>query len=103
MARWYDLYPGFAESLEALKNLESSKRERIAKRVLRIVYGKDRDVIDDYVLSFSSSVGKKRWYDSNPFLWLIVNGLKGANPEVLSNTARLLKDKMIHAKKLSNA
>lgn len=89
--RWYDQYPRLSACFETYKEIKSGPRNRIAHKILALIYKKEPEIMDKYVLEFPLDESKRRWYDKNPYMWLIVNSLKYASPELLNEITLLLE------------
>ena len=84
MKRWYDRFRKLSKCLEKLKGMRASRRDRYAAGIFRIVQEYDPDLISETTaVKFPLVVYRRRWYDKDPYLWLIFNGLRGANKSVL--------------------
>ena len=55
------------------------------------MYEEAPDLIDKYVMDFPMGL-KRRWYDKDPFSWLIINSLKYANKNLLEKVTALIKE-----------
>jgi hypothetical protein len=41
-------------------------------------------------MDFPLDINRRRWYDKDPYLWLIMNGLKYASDELLASVTKYL-------------
>ena len=55
-----------------------------------IIIDYDYELLNRYVIEFPMTYNR-RWYDKDPFSWLIINGLKYANKELLNKIITYLK------------
>jgi hypothetical protein len=81
--RWYDAYQPFAEQLERLKTATVKNRDRIVAAVLEIICTDAPELLENYLMDFPLDQKKRRWYDQDPYLWLMVNGLEHAGLKLL--------------------
>lgn len=84
MARWYDKYPKLQKRLDSFKTMPSNKRDILIKGIMKIV--KDNNagfIMEDFIMEFPLDISRKRWYDKDPYLWIIFNGLKYADKKLL--------------------
>jgi len=85
--RWYDKYPKLAVQLESLKREKAKQREKTAAAVLAIINDNAPDLLEKYLLEFPLDQKRRRWYDRDPYLWLMVNGLQHAKPKLLKQVS----------------
>lgn len=88
--RWYDQHPDFSNNLEKLKDLPKEKRDLILYRIKKLINKNNPDLIDEHVMDFPMDQ-KRRWYDEDPYLWLVINSLQYANESLLKKVTQLLK------------
>ena len=88
--RWYDKYTDLSNNLERLKESNKRKREKIFMDMKNIIMEYDSELIDRHVLEFPLT-HKQRWYDKDPFSWLVINTLEYADDALLSKIRRYLK------------
>jgi hypothetical protein len=81
--RWYDRHEKLGAQLEALKHEKAKNREKIVAEVLAIINDEAANLLEKYLLDFPLDQKRRRWYDKNPYLWLMVNGLQHAGPALL--------------------
>jgi len=103
--RWYDAHPEFAKQLELLKTAKRRKRDRTVAHVLEIITSDSPELLEKYLLDFPLDQKKRRWYDQDPYLWLMVNGLEHAKKKLLNKVTAFLPkaDPMEKVSKLSKA
>ena len=53
----------------------------------------DNELIDRHVLEFPMT-NRRRWYDKDPYSWLIINALKYANKDLITDVILYLKGKL---------
>jgi hypothetical protein len=81
--RWYDAHEEFAIRLESLKTAKAGDRNRIVAGVLDIITADAPVLLEKYLLDFPLDQKRRRWYDRDPYLWLMVNGLEHAGVKLL--------------------
>ena len=89
--RWYDKHPKLALLLEGLCNVKGSQRNTIISGIMEIIKLTTPNLLEQYVLDFPLDIKRRRWYDRDPYLWLIFNGLKYANANLLTNVTIFLQ------------
>ena len=87
MKRWYDVNPKFAQQLEHLRTLDDSSLDKVVSEILTIIRHDQPNILDDNLLEFPLDILRRRWYDTNPYLWLIVNGLEYADTTLVNKVA----------------
>jgi hypothetical protein len=81
--RWYDAHEKLAVLLEKLKTAKKRVRDRIVAGVLDIINADAPTLLEKYLLEFPLDRKRRRWYDKEPYLWLMVNGLEHAGMKLL--------------------
>ncbi|MFW5960366.1 MAG: hypothetical protein ACOCSE_04535 [Chitinivibrionales bacterium] len=90
--RWYDKYPKLSKNLESLKPLKHKQRDPVIKGILDIINRMQPELTDSqYALEFSLDLHRRRWYDYDPYLWLIFHGLQSADKEVIDAVSDYLE------------
>ncbi len=89
--RWYDKNPVLGNYIESLKLLEKNVMEKILIGIKDIIKKNDASLIDRTVLSFTI---KRRWYDQDPYAWLIINALQFADKKIITTVIRCLKKEL---------
>jgi hypothetical protein len=80
--RWYDDIPELREKIEKLRDMDEVSRNRIFAGIKKLDKDFDSKLIDRHVLEFPMEQ-KRRWYDQDPYAWLIINSLRYAGPDLL--------------------
>jgi hypothetical protein len=88
--RWYDAHEAFAIQLETLKTAAVKSRDQTVAGVLDIIAADAPDLLEKYLLDFPLDQKKRRWYDQDPYLWLMVNGLEHANAKLLDKVTAFI-------------
>ncbi len=88
--RWYDKYKGLSLALEKLRTADKKDRDDIVAGMKKIITKKDPDFIDKVCKRFPLSPYKRRWYDKEPYLWLVINSLRYAENETINEIVDLI-------------
>ena len=91
--RWYDANPGLRELLEKLKITNNPKQEKIISSIKDLIMSYDSELMDRWVLEFPLTT-KRRWYDKNPYSWLVINSLKYSEKKLLRRVISYLKKEL---------
>ncbi len=94
MTRWYDKYEELTRSLEVLKGMDRKERGPVIKDVLAIIESDDPDIIENTVMDYPLDAQRRRWYDRDPYLWLMVNSLKCSEPDLVRRVAIHLEERL---------
>jgi len=92
--RWYDENPELRKLLEKLKKLEKYERDVIFEDIKKLDDDFDSKLIDRHVMEFPMNL-RRRWYDRDPYSWLVINGLKYADDVLLAKVIVCLKEKLL--------
>ena len=88
--RWYDAVPELRDLIERLRDLNKDKRDSIFDGIKKLDPDFDSKLIDQHVMEFPMHL-KRRWYDQDPYSWLVINGLKYARKPLLDKVIDYLK------------
>jgi len=91
--RWYDKYPILRKFIGRLKSLEKGERETIILDMQRMVLEYDNELIDRHVYEFPMTY-RRRWYDNDPDSWLVINVLKFADENLITDIILYLKERL---------
>jgi hypothetical protein len=89
--RWYDKREGLSAALDKLRSADGDRREIIIEGVREIVTRRDPNFIDKVCDQFPLNPFRRRWYDDNPYLWLVVNSLRYADDETLNEVVAFIR------------
>ncbi len=92
MSRWYDNYERLGQQLENLKEMDSRKRDILIKGIMTIIKEQSPELLEDFMFEFPLKIKRRRWYDNDPYLWLLINGLKNGRDELLQQVAEYLEE-----------
>ncbi|MBD3422313.1 MAG: hypothetical protein GF398_19545 [Chitinivibrionales bacterium] len=81
--RWYDGYEKLAFYLEQLKGMEHQHRDKLIKAILEIIRAKAPHLMEDFLLEFPLDMQRRRWYDQDPYLWLMINGMRFGEDDLI--------------------
>jgi hypothetical protein len=90
--RWYDKHTNLAQLLEAIQKLKLQQRDAIISGIMEIIKRISPNLLERYVLDFPLDIRRRRWYDQDPYLWLIFNGLKYGNKKLLTAVTHFLQE-----------
>lgn len=94
--RWYDRYQKLAKHLDGLKDTDPDVRTRIVRRVLSLMRTEYPDLVSaDSAMEFPLDFQRRRWYDKDPYLWLVMNGLSHAPEPFLQKIAIILEQESV--------
>jgi hypothetical protein len=91
--RWYDSVPELRGLIERLRDLGKDKRDALFDGIKKLDPDFDTKFIDRHVLEFPMHL-KRRWYDQDPYSWLVINALKYADGPLLDRVIDFLKKKL---------
>ncbi len=83
MKRWYDANRKLRFYLESLQKVDRPLREKIVRDLMELVKEYDGVLLDRFAEEYPLEMRKQRWYDQNPYLWILFNGLRYASDEVI--------------------
>ncbi len=95
MGRWYDKKRVLAGYLEGLKELEKKPRERIVRDLTELIRSYEPEVLEEFILEFPLDMYRRRWYDKDPLLWLIFNGLQLATDSLLDRIVEYFENQSV--------
>jgi hypothetical protein len=84
MNRWYDRHRKLKYYLESLQGVERTLRSKIVKEIMEVVKTCDGSLLDRFAEAYPLALRKQRWYDQNPYLWILYNGLQYASDEIIA-------------------
>jgi hypothetical protein len=88
--RLYDKYLELREYIEKLKNVDKSERDAIVLEMKDMIMDYDDNLIAKNVLDYPLPF-RRRWYDRDPFYWMVINALKYADDNLLTVILDYLK------------
>ncbi|MGQ9616138.1 MAG: hypothetical protein ACUVWJ_07005 [Spirochaetota bacterium] len=91
--RWYDKNPELSNFLEKLRLTETGRRENLIHGIKDIIMTYDDRLMDRHVTDFPLTI-KRRWYDDDPYSWMVINTLKYADRRLMQKILHYLKEKL---------
>lgn len=88
--RWYDKHARLAGFLEQFRTMEVKDRDTLIQEIMKIVKKHDGAAFEEFVMDFPLDIERRRWYDNDPYLWLIFNGLSYVDNECLAKVTDYL-------------
>ncbi len=85
--RWYDKYEKLGRHIDAMKDMESKRRDTLLQGIMAIIRRHSPDLLENFILEFPLDNSRQRWYDRDPYLWLTINGLQHGRPDLLETIA----------------
>ncbi len=92
--RWYDKDKRLAKQLGTFMKLHPKYRYEIVQGLLDIIKELDPDILNRFTVPSDIEEWSRRWYDDEPTFWLVINGLKFANEELLKKVSEYMEDKL---------
>ena len=99
MARWYDAHEKLGKNIDKLKFTERNLRDFMLSKVMKLIKQHDPRLLDKFVERFPLDIQRRRWYDQDPYLWLIINGLEYGDDDLIDKVADLLEQEQAENKK----
>ena len=78
MKRWYDKHTRLGPQIDRLKDINKLECDWLITGMTKIINSHSPTLLDDFVIEFPLEANRKRWYDTDPYLWLTINGLQYA-------------------------
>jgi hypothetical protein len=91
--RCFAKYPDLKESIDKLKYLNCQDRNKIIHGMKDLILHHDNELFDKYVIEFPFEYGR-RWYDKDPYSWLVINSLKYADENLKADIIIYLHEKL---------
>ncbi|MCW8995409.1 MAG: hypothetical protein OQK77_06315 [Psychromonas sp.] len=93
--RWYDEHPALSIKLDAFKEMDPQLSDHLIKRIMSLVTDYDPNLLScEIAFEFPLTFNRLRWYDQDPYLWLMFNTLKMADESLLKSVEMLLEKEM---------
>src|SRR5512140_2239753 len=90
--RWYDQYETLGRHIDSFKEMNASHRDHLVRGIQGIIQKHSPKLLDESVLDFPLDLARQRWYDKDPYLWLTINGLQQAGPDLLETVTLYLEE-----------
>ncbi len=92
--RWYDKHERLAGYLEQFKGMNAKERDKLVRHIMKIIKKHDGGLFENFVFDFPLDLERRRWYDNDPYLWLIFNGLSYGDEVLLEKVADYLSTQL---------
>jgi hypothetical protein len=92
--RWYDKHSKLRAFLDSFKGMPARPRNALIKSVMALINQNNPGLFDEFVMNFQLDPNRRRWYDRDPYLWLMFNGLSCADKNLLKNVTSFLGDNL---------
>ena len=89
--RWHDQDPILRDLLEKVKNLTEKEQDQVMMELKYIINKHDDTLIGSHIEEYRL---RRRWYDKNPYTWLVINALKYASPELIEQVKAFLTTRL---------
>ena len=87
--RWYDRFPSLSRNLERLREKPDKSRTYVINNIIQIIRDKNPELLNpEHALDFPLDPKKRRWYDQDPYFWLLVNTLSKADEQIIEAVAQ---------------
>ena len=80
--------------IEGLRHMPSFERHRLVQGMMCLIIYYEDDLLDRFVLDFPLEPDNGQWYDQDPYLWLVINGLQYGNPSLQRQIAAYLAEEL---------
>jgi hypothetical protein len=84
LKRWYDSNDKLRNYIESLQNVEPELRNKIVRDLMECVRERNPSLLDSFVEEYPLESRHQRWYDQDPYLWILLNGLKYADDDIIT-------------------
>lgn len=71
--------------------MEEKSRDKLCTGIISLIKKYQASIMDDDVMAFPLEFPNRRWYDKDPYLWLIFNGLSQANNRLIKTVTDYLE------------
>lgn len=95
MGRWYDAMPRLRKGLDTFKEMNHEVREPFLKAIIDFVGKQDPSLLtEDKVCNFRLDSYRLRWYEHDPYCWLVFNMLEFSNVTILESVEDYLEKRL---------
>lgn len=92
--RWYDNDDKLSRCIEGLRYVPSFERYRLVQGMMCLIKEYQDDLLDRFVLDFPLEPNRCQWYDSDPYLWLVINGVQYGTPQLQHQVTAYLAEEL---------
>ena len=91
--RWYDKYDTLKKNLESFRDVDTKSQDELVKGVMTIIRERNPELLSfQQTVEFPLDAKRRRWYDGDPDLWLMINTLQSADEETIKEVDRFLEE-----------
>lgn len=96
MTRWYDENTRLSKRLDAFKEMDEPLKDHLIKGMMSLVTRYDPNLLSqEKAFDFPLNLNRQRWYDQDPYIWLLFNTLQIAEPALLQSIEDYLEKEMV--------
>lgn len=79
--------------IDGLRHIPAFERYRLIQGMMCLIREYQDDLLDRFVLDFplEPEPNRSQWYDKDPYLWLVINGVQYANRTLQRQVAAYLE------------
>jgi len=92
--RWYDENSELARFFELIQGMQNQDRVTVVQGILTIINKANPTLIENFIAEYRLDLYHHRWYDSDPYLWLIYNGLALGGSSLTTRVIGYLKENL---------
>jgi len=89
--RWYDYDEELRNYIDGLKDMSQDERDVYIKEMLKLIKKDCSNLLEMDVLEYSLDLKRRRWYDDDPYLWMLINSLKFADRSFLEKIKKFFR------------
>ncbi|MDN2662556.1 hypothetical protein [Psychromonas sp. 14N.309.X.WAT.B.A12] len=95
MSRWYDKRPQLGKGLDQFKEMDPQVREPILKAIIHLVEQEEPSLLsDEKANEFRLDSARLRWYEHDPYCWLVFNILEFASIAIWESVEDFLEARL---------
>jgi hypothetical protein len=91
--RWFDKYPDLRKSIDKLEDLNKRDRFEIVHGIEDLILNYDNEFFDRFARKFPFE-SSNRWYDKDPYAWLVINSIIYLDEDLITDIILYLKKKL---------
>jgi hypothetical protein len=92
--RWYDRDKTLAKQLDAFMQAHPKHQFETIKGLLVLIQESNPEILGKFTVPTDIERWHRRWYDKDPTYWIVLNGLRLADEELLKKVAAYLEGKL---------
>ena len=91
--RWYNEHEILGKRLDDLQDMDQKRRDALIKGVMVLVANYDPSLLSyEKAFDFPLRLKRQRWYDQDPYLWMMFNTLQMADEALLQSVTEYFED-----------